>query len=81
MIEALYKWLCARTIVVWTHGKFKTFSAYLTNHAKTRTLFWLLIFLALGIALDNSTGLIQDHTRLSVFVSLLVGAFLGHLLW
>jgi len=81
MISALYSCLCSKTIVKWTNGKFRTFSAYLTNHAKVHTLIWLLVFLALGIALDNSTGLIQDHARLSMFLALMIGTLLGHLLW
>jgi hypothetical protein len=79
VIGKFYSWLCSFTIAKWT--KFKTYTAFLRHDAKAYPLIWLVAFLLIGIAVSQSSPLIQDHTTISVIATLLLGALLGHLFW
>ncbi len=79
MIVKLYEWFCSFTIAKWT--KFKTYTTFLRHDNKAYPLIWLIAFLIIGIGISNASPLIQAHTTISVIVSILVGALLGHLFW
>jgi hypothetical protein len=78
-MNKLYYWFCSFTIAKWT--KFKTYTAFLRHDAKAYPLIWLIAFLLIGIAVNQSSPVIQEHTTISVIVSLLIGSLLGHLFW
>ena len=79
MIVKFYSWFCSFTIQKWT--KFKTFTAFLRHDEKSYPLIWLLVFLALGIFIEQDSPLISAHTTLAVTISVVIGALLGHLFW
>jgi hypothetical protein len=79
MINNLYDWFCSFTIAKWT--KFKTYTAFLRHDNKAYPLIWLICFLAIGIGINQASPLIQAHTTITVILSILLGALLGHLFW